>query len=328
MSTPAPLFDDRERDDNDYARAHETTYAFLDRVSRPDFAAPRAMLNAWFARWPSDDREQLRARLMGKQPSDFDGAFWELYLHEVHLRLGFRITREPELPGVTTRPDFLMERDDGAFYLEATVVGPSTREAANRRREQAIFEIVNEAYHPDFSIRLRGVAPGPQQVARRKIVAAVERWLATLDWSTERSRMTDHPLDPHHIEVDGTHLFRIPYARDPQVRGDRSWPTVLSGPAQFGVKNEPPMIRDDLEDKASKFGRPDKPYVIAVLCRRDIVDDLDVEQAPSASGFGGRLRTPAPRAFPALVDGSRTSVVPRPPRSASLDCPSGRRRPS
>jgi hypothetical protein len=251
-----PLFDDRLRNDADYRRPDETTYTFLDRVSRPDLAAPREMLNPWFDRWPADDREQLRARLMGKQPSDFDGAFWELYLHEVHSRLGFTITREPEMAGLPTRPDFLMERDDGAFYLEATVVGRSAREIADQRRVDAVIAIMNEAYHPDFSVRLDSFASGPQQAAKRKIVAAVERWLGTLDWSIERSRMTDSRREPHHIEVDGTHLFVSPYPRDPEVRGDRSWPTVLSGPRRFGVKDEPPMILDDLEARpASSAGR-------------------------------------------------------------------------
>src|SRR5262249_51246593 len=121
--------------------------------------------------------------------------------------------------------------------------------------------------------------PGRQQAAKRKIVAAVQNWLATLDWSVERPRIADWRREPHHIEVDGTHLFLSPYARDPQVRGDRDFPTVVIGPTRMGVKHEPPMIRDDLEDKASKFGWPDKPYVIAVLCQRDLVDELDVEQA-------------------------------------------------
>jgi hypothetical protein len=274
-----PLFDDRRRDDDDYRHPGETTYTFLDRVSRPDLAAPREMLNAWFERWPADDREQLRARLMGKKPSDFDGAFWELYLHEVHSRLGFTITREPEVSGVTTRPDFLMDRDDGAFYLEATVVGPSGREVADRRGEDTVIDLINAAYDPDFSLRVHRVAIGPQQPAKRRIVAAVEKWLRTLDWSVERPRINDFRREPYHIEVDGTHLFVSPFARDPQVRGDRNFPTVVIRPTRFGVKNEPPMILDDLEDKASKFGRPDKPYVIALLCQRDIVDELDVEQA-------------------------------------------------
>ena len=56
-----PLFDARVRDDPEYRRAHETTYAFLDRVSRPELAAPRGVLNDWFENWPSDHREELRA---------------------------------------------------------------------------------------------------------------------------------------------------------------------------------------------------------------------------------------------------------------------------
>jgi hypothetical protein len=176
-----PLLDDRPGDNDDYRRPDETTYAFLDRVSGPDFAAPREMLNAWFERWPTDDREQLRTRLKGKKPSDFDGAFWELYLHEVHYRLGFTIMREPEMGGVTTRPDFLMEREDGVFYLEATVVGPSDREVADHRRESMVIDLINAAYHADFSVRVQSVAVGPQQPAKRRVIAAVENWLHALD---------------------------------------------------------------------------------------------------------------------------------------------------
>jgi hypothetical protein len=83
---------------------------------------------------------------------------------------------------------------------------------------------------------------------------------------------------------------------------------VVSGSARFAVKNEPPMIRDDLEGKASKFGRPQRPYIIAVLCQRDLVTELDVEQAlfgpeavsipvgPDGSGSPGTAsRRPASR---------------------------------
>jgi hypothetical protein len=136
--TTAPLFDDRPRDDDGFKRPGETTYAFLDRVSRPELAASRDMLSPWFERYPAANRDRLRRRLMGKQPSDFDGASSELYLHEIHARLGFTITIEPEMPDVSTRPNFLMERDDGEFYLEATIVGPSGREVADGRGEDAI----------------------------------------------------------------------------------------------------------------------------------------------------------------------------------------------
>jgi hypothetical protein len=274
-----PLFDSRHRDDAAYKRAEETTYAFLDRVSQPELAAPREFLTAWFERWRADDREELRARLMSKDPAGFDGAFWELYLHEVLTRLGFSIRRDPEIPGFSTRPDFLMQRDGAAFYLEATVVGMPASVVARRRREQHVIGLINEAYHPDFSLRLRGLAVGPQQPPRRMIVESVEKWLHTLDWQAERTSINDRGRDPVHIEVRGTHLFVSPWPRAPEVRGDRRFPTVVTHSPEGGVLNEPPMILDDLRDKAGKFGRLDKPYVIAVLCQRDFASDHDVEQA-------------------------------------------------
>jgi hypothetical protein len=89
-------------------------------------AAPRAVLEDWFSRWPTDSRPDLRARLRAKDDGQFLGAFWELYLHELHLRLGFECERDPELPDSPRRPDFLVHGAGGSFYLEATVVGYPT----------------------------------------------------------------------------------------------------------------------------------------------------------------------------------------------------------
>jgi hypothetical protein len=184
----APLFDGRERDDVAFKRASETTYAFLDRIARPDLARPRDTLNAWFSRWPEDDRDELRARFMAKDPASFTGALWELYLHEVHLRLGFSIERDPVVKDRRTRPDFLMTRGDNRFYLEATVAGLPTATRSARQRENEVIEMINNASSPDFRVRVRGVSVGPTTPPRRKVVAVVERWLATLDLEVERAR--------------------------------------------------------------------------------------------------------------------------------------------
>jgi integrase len=102
------LFDDAPRSDPSRARAQESPFQFLNRVSRPEEAAPRAILNAWFAYWPVDDREDLAARFRARDERQFYGAFWELYLHEVHRRLGFAATRDPEMPD----GDMLLARVD------------------------------------------------------------------------------------------------------------------------------------------------------------------------------------------------------------------------
>lgn len=105
-----PLFDDRVRDDDAYMRTSETTFEFLDRVSRPELASARGTLGAWFERWPKDiAKSSGRASCRTTSPTSMEGS-WELYLHELHARLGFDIVRDPDLPGVRTHPDFLLRR--------------------------------------------------------------------------------------------------------------------------------------------------------------------------------------------------------------------------
>jgi hypothetical protein len=124
-----PLFQERSRTDPGTKRAAESTYKFLDRVDDPALARVRATLNAWFDRFVESQGRaavsDLRGRLRAKQALQFEAAFWELYLHEVHARLGFEVVAHPSGPG-TTHPDFLVSRGEQHFYLEAVVPAPST----------------------------------------------------------------------------------------------------------------------------------------------------------------------------------------------------------
>jgi hypothetical protein len=96
------------------------------------FAAVRGVIEDWFARFPTVAQKDLRSRFRSDDNSRCLGAFWELYLHEVHLRLGFKLERDPKVPGTTKRPDFLVRGGAQPFYLEATTVAYSTEEAAER----------------------------------------------------------------------------------------------------------------------------------------------------------------------------------------------------
>jgi len=127
MTRRLPLFDDKARTDPEPAYARESTYAFLDRVNDPVFAAVRAVLNAWVDRFASlhDDTDisDLVGRLRSKEDIAFYAAFWELYLHELFVRLGFSIEVHPE-SGKDTRPDFRLTRDGREIYLEAVMPNP------------------------------------------------------------------------------------------------------------------------------------------------------------------------------------------------------------
>jgi len=129
------LFDDRERADRSPASRAESHFAFLNRIDLPYFATVRRLLEEWFARFPSEAQKDVRARFRSDDDAECLGAFWELYLHEIHSRLGFKLKRDPEVPGTSRRPDFIVSGGTRPFYLEATVVSYNKNESAQRQRE-------------------------------------------------------------------------------------------------------------------------------------------------------------------------------------------------
>lgn len=119
--------------------------------------------------------------MRAKQPLQFESAFWELYLHELHLRLGFDIEVHPPGPR-TTHPDFLVNRGSERFYLEAVVPVPSEGGLDQPAGAATVTEYLDAAYNPDFFLAVRFIAGGGAVPRRRAVAAEVERWLGELDW--------------------------------------------------------------------------------------------------------------------------------------------------
>jgi hypothetical protein len=141
-----------------------------------------------------------------------------------------------------------------------------------------VLDMVNAAHHPDFALRLHALTPGDRQPSRREVVAAVEGWLSMFDWNEESKRVGEPGRPAQAIDLGGGWRLRgVPWPRP--ARGDRSFPTVVTNRLGVGVIDEPPTILDDLREKAGSYGRPARPFVIAVLCARDFATEHDIEQA-------------------------------------------------
>src|SRR4051812_46909014 len=112
------LFDNIERQDKGPARHLEDSFSYYNRSARVGIAKIRAQLQEWFERYPRSDEAELAARFR----ADFQPAFFELFLHELSLRLGLEVTVHPDVgDGMSTRPDFLLSEPGGTTYLEARV---------------------------------------------------------------------------------------------------------------------------------------------------------------------------------------------------------------
>lgn len=105
------IFSEIARDDPS-RRAHgDGQFTFLDRVAGPYWDQVRELIEDWFSRLCPDAQADIRGRLRSSDDRHVRGAFFELYLHECLLRMGYTVTCHPVLEGTTRRPDFLAEKE-------------------------------------------------------------------------------------------------------------------------------------------------------------------------------------------------------------------------
>src|SRR4051794_27069319 len=112
------LFDDLERADGRPAAYGEDSFAFLNRAEGAVWARIRCELDGWFAAFPPEAQADVRGRFRSRIPGAHWGAWWELFLHRLFVRLGYRVRPHPEVPNSTRRPDFELVRDAERLYLE------------------------------------------------------------------------------------------------------------------------------------------------------------------------------------------------------------------
>jgi hypothetical protein len=280
-----PLFPDVLRSDPRPQRAAETSYQFLQRVDDPVFARVRATFNQWVGCFASVQEaaatRDLLGRFRSKQDLQFYAAFWELYLHEIHVRLGFEVRVHP-LSQRGTRPDFLMSRQGQAVYLEAVMPSASSGAPAGPKGITTIMEYVNEAYHPDFFLKIRFVSPGTDLPKKTEIVAAVQTWLSCLNWDEwwRGGLSPEVPYPEAELPVRDWILGLRALPRAPQNRADEAYPMVGIYPS---ISGWPDAIADELkpklDEKANKYGDLDAPYVVAVWIMSAMASALTTPQA-------------------------------------------------
>ncbi|MCA1708646.1 MAG: hypothetical protein LC808_37335, partial [Actinobacteria bacterium] len=282
------LFDVVERTDPQCSGHAETSFSFLNRVRSAPFEQVRTTLEQWFAEWPVASQVDLRSRFRSGDDRGFVGAFWELYLHEVFHRQGFQVTLHPDLPGSPYHPDFLLNRGDESFYLEATVVHPSVAEEAASKLESAIYDTLDRLDSPNFFLEIEVCSrgSGAPPIARHR--GKIERWLAGLSPNAlqlaldqdNRLESDSAGLDVYDI-VEAGWLIRLrPLPKSPESRGE---PGIRPLGIFLPFDDDSPIddispLRRALERK-TKYGRLDKPLILATLIDLPFVQDADVESA-------------------------------------------------
>jgi hypothetical protein len=295
-----PLFSVRDRNDPSPKTGAEGIFAFLDRVADPAFHLVRRLLESWFSHLPAEAVDDIRGRLRDRRPEQFASAFLELYLHELHLRLGYELDVHPSVPGTTRRPDFLVSKSGCAHYVEAAVVGPPDHETAPDNRARRIVDALNRVRSDDYALLFEIEEYGTTAPSMRQIRSEIETWLDRLDWENDRAAVEGGTgaggLPARSWSRGDWHFTVRAWPKAPGQRG-KSGPAIWAGPGGGGVYDDAGAIREVLQRKASAYGRPNHPLLLALHVDRVTADNEDVASAlfgpnhglPDAHDAGLRL---------------------------------------
>lgn len=276
------LFDDVVRTEDRSKRESETLFSYYNGSAREQVRALRALLGEWFARYPDFEKPDLRARLRSDD-TNFNGAFWELYLHELVTRMGYQVQLHPDIEGEANHPDFLvLSRGQGLFYMEATAAGPSHQDIASTNREAVVYDVLNRLDSPDFFllIRVEGAPQTPPPAA--KLRKQLQAWLRTLDYDDIQAALEAGDLHERPVfnwEHGGWRLTIGALPKGPEARGK-------PGVRPIGMRSFPPQwvnswpgIASSISQKSKKYKRLKLPLIVALNILDEMAETIDVMNA-------------------------------------------------
>lgn len=283
MTLPhSKLFDEFERSDPWPKREDESGFDFMNHVDMPYWSAVRRLLESWFARYPAEDQKELRDAYRSRLSGQHLGAWWELYLHELFHKLGFAVEVHPSLEGTRRHPDFRIRRDGETALVEAAALFSGFARAERRSTAPGwMTEAVETLDSPDLFVNYQAVlARGPEQLKRHEVARPMQEWINSLDADAIRSEMEADAEPPSFVlRCRGWEVSFFAWPLNPERRGRPGHRVVGAGPAMGGAVDDISQLESKLKVKAGRYGRPDEPYVIAILCLSSFMERLDIEQA-------------------------------------------------
>ena len=187
------LFDDKLRNYTEKALRGESIYRFLDRSSHPETVRVRRMLQRWVERLPKGDRLEFVSRIRHKGPGskendrDFNGTFFELFLHEFLIGTGGVVEVHPRMG--KGRPDFRISdksRYGGRliYAIEATDIDLKSSSKLERDwNDLSVIDTLNEINSPWFLLVVETKGKLKQPPSKRKLKAPFEKLINEWDYS-------------------------------------------------------------------------------------------------------------------------------------------------
>ena len=276
------IFKDKERTDFNFANHLDNLFDFYDRSGKPEFTKVRNIINEWFIDYPKSEKSELKSRFR----KAFSPAFFELFTYQLFTKQGFTLTPHPQLQDTKKTPDFLADKGNVSFYIEAKeATDISDAESAKHKKVNAIYDALSKLIIPNYwliieKLKIKGI----EQPSSRRIIEYLEIQLPVYilniaaadaelsDWSRAKPLVIDN--------YDVKLVVRLSPKSSKHSQNEFT-PTIggLPGGGGWGYPEED-LIRTAVHKKASRYGELDKPYLICInIFSRLGVTDTGVENA-------------------------------------------------
>jgi hypothetical protein len=265
------LFDDIQREPATSMSNFYSAFVAVNQDGSPGEQDRRDKLESWFQKFPSDGQNDLRGRFTSVRPDAHEGAFFELFLHEILTNLGFKVEVHPTLPNSDNRPDFLVCDESKCFYLEATTTGRRSGPFTLTNTEQEVIEELEKLTSSDFNLLIEITGELSQSIRKAPLRSKFKKLL-----------LQGHDPDEVKATMDACGCAAAPSA---QYEADgwsiQAWLSPISRPArrrcqtrriQVNFKrarwtNSIDPVRNKIKEKGKEYGDPQLPLVIAVHTR-------------------------------------------------------------
>lgn len=245
----------------------EAHASYLHRSGRAEFAIARGRINEWYDRLCPGLQAGVRNRLLSRDDQEFASAYWELFLHELFIRLGYQVTCESVLPN-GRKIDFLVAKGSSSMYVEATIARSSDAERAADARRNRLYRELEQLKSDAFMIGIEIEHAGPGDVPSiRPLRATLEKWLADLDpEAATEAWETSETISELRWEAAGWSMIFEAFPVKPEVRGepiDRPLGMFMDETGGY-IDDETPLRHALARKAARRYGDLDHPHVVAV----------------------------------------------------------------
>ncbi|MGO9119175.1 MAG: hypothetical protein ACLQPD_16405 [Desulfomonilaceae bacterium] len=276
------LFSDITRTAVDSKSDEESHYSYLNRIAWIEASTIRGVLQDWFSRYPTSEKKRFLSRFCTDDDISFLSSFFELYLHELLLRLNYTVELET-LSSSGKRPDFLVRSADGnEFFMEAVLAtGMSDEEIAAEKRKNIVYGSLEKIESPDFFICMNISGNPTEPPSGKKLRKKISLWLESLNYEDLLAKLINEgksamPKLGYSEKGWNIEFYVLPKQSARGKTGIRPVGLKFFG---FRFRDTRTAIRDAITRKATRYGELGNPYVVAVNSLQWPIDQIAIMEA-------------------------------------------------